>query len=77
MHTYELRYPDARPNDEAAVEFQAVDVCEALIVIQKKAEPKRLELWEDGRKLCDLTRSRVDGDDLWIVGNRVEPSSSE
>ena len=70
MKTYEIRFPDAAEQEEA-MKFEADDVCDALLVLQEKEPPRRAELWEDGRKLCQLARRRVDTGDIWVVGQEV------
>ena len=70
MKTYEVRYPDSA-EQERTLKFNANDVCDALLVLQEREPPKKAELWENGRKLCQLARHRVETGDIWIVGQEV------
>ena len=68
MHIYELRCPAQSDGEQIALEFRAEDPCEALLIAQKHPRDSRMELWEDGEKVCELTRTEVGGGDIWIVG---------
>jgi hypothetical protein len=68
MHIYELRCPDNDNDTPIMRQFRAEDPCQALLIAQEQPSGSRLELWEDGEMVCELTRIPVDGQDIWVVG---------
>ena len=68
MPTYKLHYPDSRSHTDIALEFEAQDACQALVVVQEKHDCRRVQLLEEGAPLCELRREEVDSDTIWVVG---------
>ena len=70
MHSYEIRRPenDNENQTQTVRQFSAEDPCEALLIAQEYPTDSRLELWENGEKVCELSRVSVDGQDIWTVG---------
>lgn len=68
MHHYELYNADSSPHNEAMLHFTAEDPCAAILIAQKRAPGSRFELWEDGKRVCELALAKVGEDDIWIVG---------
>lgn len=75
MRTYELRFPDGLETGVERLQFEAANSARALAIAQCHKGARRMELWEDGRKLCDLRGSPVHGN-VWIVrGSRLSPDA--
>lgn len=68
MHTYELHHADSPQRDGPMLQFKAEDPCAAILIAQKRAPGLRVELWEDGEPVCELSRATVGDDEIWIVG---------
>jgi len=66
VQTYELRFPDGLENGVERLQFEARNPARALAIAQSQKGARRMELWEDGRKLCELRSSPTNGE-VWIV----------
>lgn len=63
------RYDIDSPQDDGAIlEFKAEDAGAALLTAQKRAPSTRVEMWEDGQPVCELKRTKLGEDEIWIVG---------
>jgi hypothetical protein len=68
MHDYELHHADSSQHSGPMLQFKAEDPCMAILIAQKRAPSSRVELWENGEPVCELTRAKVGDGEIWIVG---------
>ncbi|GFM30678.1 hypothetical protein [Novosphingobium sp. PY1] len=64
LQTYQLKFTDDNAGVGKTVEFRAPDASEALIVARKEAPDRDAELWQEGRLLCHLRRSK---EEVWLI----------
>jgi hypothetical protein len=68
MHTYEFRFVET--NEGAAVDrlqFDGRDASKALSIARDHLRGRQADLWEDGRKLCRLSRVPLGHGEVWVV----------
>lgn len=77
MHSYELRWSAEKSHKVKSFRFQADDPSQALSIAHGRNEARLFELWEDGRKVCNLTRDPVGSEEVWVVGGAHSTKSPE
>ena len=64
-HVYMLRYYDENDIPTREIEFESADANQAFFRAERDAGSSKVELWQDGRRLCFMQKSIEDG--LWTV----------
>ena len=77
MRSYELIFKDDRDDAVQRLQFEAADSGRALQIVRQVSGTRPMELWEDGKKLCDLHRKPVGTEEVWIVGQQRQTSPME
>jgi hypothetical protein len=67
MHSYELVFSDQREDAVQRLQFEAEDTSAALRIAHQQSGTRPLDLWQDGKKLCELRRHPVGSEEVWIV----------